>query len=467
MASGARPSSNQRNESATSAPKKTRTPRGHDHCNEYCVVCGDRACNHHYYGVAACHGCKCFFWRSVKQQQQYVCRYDKNCDISPNHRNSCRYCRFQRCLAVGMQPDAVRMQNTTRTEKRPATSSTTANNAVVSSTVLDSSTGPSSIESLELKPYIETAEAKRARADNETMVRAIFELERRVNEVADFSENETPYDLCSLDEIFSRPEILERYRTSVIYCVRLHRATTEELEFCKYRTLTKAFDMVYSLESLGMSPISIEDKITLLRNIYGQLTVFDIAYGTVQATKDRSLLCLPTGITLSTNEQIQDNSFINQGLITQIAGVLVTALSKAELTEEEAGILKAIIIANDGVQGLSVNAVEAIGALRGRLHSALHQVCSVGQSADLATQRFAALLHILSKLVMLSHDLIEQFRVRFTFQHFESEQSTTPLFYELFGDLFYQTRENSTIIENIHTLALAKAKNSPATVVTG
>ncbi|CAD5220300.1 unnamed protein product [Bursaphelenchus okinawaensis] len=465
MASGARPSSNQRDESATSSGKKTRTSRGHDHCNEFCVVCGDRACNHHYYGVAACHGCKCFFWRSVKQQQQYLCRYDKNCDISPNQRNACRYCRFQRCISVGMQPDAVRMQST-RTEKRAA-SSTTGPQPVVSSTILDSTTGPSSTESFEMKPFTETIEAKQACEDNEKLVLAILELERRVNEVADFSENETPYELCSLDEIFYRPDILERYRTSVTYCVRLHRATTEELEFCKYRTLTKAFDMVYSLEQLGMNPISIEDKITLLRHVYGQLTVFDIAYGTVQATKDQSLLCLPTGITLSTNEQIQDNSFINQSLISQIASVLVTALTKADLSEEEAALLKTIIIVNDGVQGLSVNGVEAIGSLRSRLHSALHQVCSVGRAASTATQRFAGNLHILSKLVMLSHDLIEQFRVRFTFQKFERDRSSTQLFYELFGDLFHQTRENSSIIENIHSMALSKARNSPGTVVTG
>uniref|UniRef100_A0A0N5AYY4 Nuclear receptor domain-containing protein n=1 Tax=Syphacia muris TaxID=451379 RepID=A0A0N5AYY4_9BILA len=45
------------------------------------MVCGDRACSHHYYGVAACHGCKCFFWRSVKTNAQYVCRFGGNCAI--------------------------------------------------------------------------------------------------------------------------------------------------------------------------------------------------------------------------------------------------------------------------------------------------------------------------------------------------------------------------------------------------
>ncbi|VDK17591.1 unnamed protein product [Anisakis simplex] len=78
-----------------------------------CVVCGDRACSHHYYGVAACHGCKCFFWRSVKGNAKYVCRYDGNCAINVNGRNSCRYCRFNRCLQAGMKPEDANGLSTT------------------------------------------------------------------------------------------------------------------------------------------------------------------------------------------------------------------------------------------------------------------------------------------------------------------------------------------------------------------
>nr|CAD2209546.1 unnamed protein product [Meloidogyne enterolobii] len=115
MASGAAPCSEQR--SSTGKTEKTAVGRGRrgavmnplgtGHC-EVCVVCGDAACNHHYYGVPACHGCKCFFCDPSKKMK-YICRVDGHCDINPNYRNACRYCRLQRCLKAGMQPEAVRM----------------------------------------------------------------------------------------------------------------------------------------------------------------------------------------------------------------------------------------------------------------------------------------------------------------------------------------------------------------------
>ncbi|EFO93766.1 CRE-NHR-7 protein [Caenorhabditis remanei] len=76
--------------------------------NRVCAVCGDTPAKIHY-GVLACFGCKGFFRRAVKDgRNKYVCRFERCCEVTKFERNACRYCRFRKCLFVGMNPDYVR-----------------------------------------------------------------------------------------------------------------------------------------------------------------------------------------------------------------------------------------------------------------------------------------------------------------------------------------------------------------------
>ncbi|VDN54908.1 unnamed protein product [Dracunculus medinensis] len=54
-----------------------------------CAVCSDRA-------------------RTVQKKAQYMCTGNKNCTIDKRFRSRCQYCRYQKCLAVGMVKEVVR-----------------------------------------------------------------------------------------------------------------------------------------------------------------------------------------------------------------------------------------------------------------------------------------------------------------------------------------------------------------------
>ncbi|KAF2368480.1 Nuclear hormone receptor ligand-binding domain [Trinorchestia longiramus] len=71
-----------------------------------CAICEDKASGKHY-GVFSCEGCKGFFKRTVRKELQYACRENKRCTIDRRHRNRCQYCRYNRCLAMGMKREAV------------------------------------------------------------------------------------------------------------------------------------------------------------------------------------------------------------------------------------------------------------------------------------------------------------------------------------------------------------------------
>ncbi|VBB26199.1 unnamed protein product [Acanthocheilonema viteae] len=96
---------------------------------ELCAVCSDLATGYHY-GVASCNGCKTFFRRTIVSEHTFVCQYQGNCDVNKNYnywhqdfikvlliklinvnsvdiRCACRHCRFNKCVAVGMDAKAI------------------------------------------------------------------------------------------------------------------------------------------------------------------------------------------------------------------------------------------------------------------------------------------------------------------------------------------------------------------------
>ncbi|KAL2090991.1 hypothetical protein ACEWY4_013254 [Coilia grayii] len=86
------------------ASPKTRSPASNE---GRCAVCGDNASCQHY-GVRTCEGCKGFFKRTVQKNAKYVCLANKDCPVDKRRRNRCQFCRFQKCLAVGMVKEVVR-----------------------------------------------------------------------------------------------------------------------------------------------------------------------------------------------------------------------------------------------------------------------------------------------------------------------------------------------------------------------
>ncbi|XP_051897936.1 nuclear receptor subfamily 5 group A member 2-like isoform X2 [Pristis pectinata] len=76
-------------------------------CEELCPICGDKVSGYHY-GLLTCESCKGFFKRTVQNNKHYTCVENQNCQIDKTQRKRCPYCRFQKCLTVGMKLEAVR-----------------------------------------------------------------------------------------------------------------------------------------------------------------------------------------------------------------------------------------------------------------------------------------------------------------------------------------------------------------------
>ncbi|KAI6238450.1 Nuclear receptor domain-containing protein [Aphelenchoides fujianensis] len=73
-----------------------------------CAICGDVAYTRNF-RVLSCRACAAFFRRSVALKRQYTCSRNDDCNIraSRNSRTLCRFCRFMKCVQMGMEISAI------------------------------------------------------------------------------------------------------------------------------------------------------------------------------------------------------------------------------------------------------------------------------------------------------------------------------------------------------------------------
>ena len=77
-----------------------------DKRNKYsCLICNDVA-KINSLGLAICDACAWFFRRIIRTKRQLKCKLNENCIIVKKKRDNCTYCRFKKCLSVGMTSKA-------------------------------------------------------------------------------------------------------------------------------------------------------------------------------------------------------------------------------------------------------------------------------------------------------------------------------------------------------------------------
>jgi len=98
-----------------------------------CKICAEPAARHVHYGATTCFSCRAFFRRSLQNNTaaKYVCMRQSVCEMNIKTRKNCQYCRYMKCLAVGMNPSYVlsederkrrfrKRRNNSATEEEPA-----------------------------------------------------------------------------------------------------------------------------------------------------------------------------------------------------------------------------------------------------------------------------------------------------------------------------------------------------------
>uniref|UniRef100_A0A671XDD3 Retinoic acid receptor RXR n=1 Tax=Sparus aurata TaxID=8175 RepID=A0A671XDD3_SPAAU len=293
-----------------------------------CAICGDRSSGKHY-GVYSCEGCKGFFKRTVRKDLTYTCRDSKDCMVDKRQRNRCQYCRYQKCLAMGMKREgeqAGALQHTMNmAEERQ--------------------------RNKEREGEVESTSAVNEEMPVEKILEAEMAVEQKTELHADGSSggsspNDPVTNICQAAD--------KQLFTLVEWAKRIPH----------------------------FSELPLDDQVILLRAGWNELLIASFSHRSI-SVKD--------GILLATGLHVHRNSAHSAGvgaIFDRVLTELVSKMRDMQMDKTELGCLRAIILFNPDAKGLS-NSSE-VELLRERVYASLESYCK--QKYPDQQGRFAKLL---------------------------------------------------------------------------
>lgn len=403
-----------------------------DHSSEgeestICTVCCDEASGRHY-GVVACFGCKGFFRRTVRAGKNYICRYNKKCRIDKAGRNVCRSCRFQKCLDVGMEPDAIRpdrdktgrqknpRRNTDGSIKKSSVGSITGDLPCITrynkddsdSSPSDSPSSRSNSAPLELRPSF----------IDESVLTTLSEIESIVVLLQDNVETSIQ-SLPHMGEAIVKPSIIAT-RALMNFNGAKGDADVECVSANLRRLIVFSFDYINTLRPVAdLHPI---EKLAIARHVVAPFCVMFCGHQSVAGGgPEHDSIYLPSGHKLPSSQLLFTNdSDAKKHILLEnkadyvrrnMSEMIISQFRRLQVTNTEMVALKAIMVLDPNVKGLTQESYELLAVARESVQSALfsHLVAAYGNVE--ATSRFAQLLLMIAAATRVAYTLSSFFQL--------------------------------------------------------
>ena len=358
----------------------------------YCAICSDKASGKHY-GVYSCEGCKGFFKRTVRKDLTYTCRDEKKCLIDKRQRNRCQYCRYHKCLAMGMKREAVQEERQRNKEKEGINSSQhdTSSSFKVGDFNNESNITGGLTSSLSMTPV--TGNTVASVGTLPLSLDAVREAETRC--------------LDALANLMSEP-----YEISA--------------DFFQWTTLEKHLPHIvrWALAIPYFSELNFEDQLSLLKSCWHELLITNISFkqaisqshnnqqniqpffNMANASPPMISYASPSmGSSASSSPGLFPQSGNTAICFDRLTNEIVEKMREMKIDTSEVGCLRAIVLFNPEAKGLK-NTTKVEG-FRESVYSALETACRSNHSDE--SGRFAKLLLRLPALRYFSFNIFSSF----------------------------------------------------------
>uniref|UniRef100_A0A7E5A0V4 Nuclear receptor domain-containing protein n=1 Tax=Panagrellus redivivus TaxID=6233 RepID=A0A7E5A0V4_PANRE len=344
-----------------------------------CAVCGDSPAKLHY-GTLACFGCKGFFRRAVKEgRNKYVCRYEKNCVVDKYERNSCRYCRFRRCLQVGMNPDSVRPD---RDQAGKMKLSRTKSKQILQQI--------NSFKSEKLCDLSDDDYLRMLSSQQRQLLQVLLKIDVEIPKATQLINSD------SLNK-FSLKSLINERTLFVAEQAKLQETnsnTQADQSMTALWRIVEVVDFVNSICRLALKccpqgSVTVEDKIAIVQNAYTRLVLLSLATIGIKGPENNTNFLKPLS-----NE---DNSLSMSLMANVIKPLQALTASRTELL-----LLKSIVLLDPKIRGIRPAAGDVLHELRNHANDLLMRLIkrgvSISNSSQSAYAKFANYLLVLPPL---------------------------------------------------------------------
>nr|CAD2198589.1 unnamed protein product [Meloidogyne enterolobii] len=304
---------------------------------DFCVVCNDKAIGKHY-GAVSCNGCKGFFRRTVWQNLQYSCRFSNNCKVDKTRRNACRACRFKKCLIEGMRIEAIQNER-----DRIGSTHRGAKNSV--------SDNGSKLNDLRSRSYTCMPQYHPTSAS--------FNL---FNTNTIITKPPLQYNNFSLliEEKLNGKNLLDEL-IQIDLNVQLQNNEDSKLQALEYIVL-----WVYSFSPIAQLPFN--EKSLLIQRCFN---LFILILCLQRSIKSSPLIILPNNSFFLPSNLEEENIEIATQIQLQIEVELLQPLLRINIKQSEFAFLKALLLLQPDIVGISENSKNIISQARENLINAI------------------------------------------------------------------------------------------------
>ncbi|KAH0519674.1 Peroxisome proliferator-activated receptor gamma [Microtus ochrogaster] len=392
-----------------------------------CRVCGDKASGFHY-GVHACEGCKGFFRRTIRLKLIYD-RCDLNCRIHKKSRNKCQYCRFQKCLAVGMSHNAIRFGRMPQAEKEKLLAEISSDIDQLNPESADLRALAKHLYDSYIKSFPLTKAKARAILTGKTTDKSTHLFAQHQNNWSEhrasaaMEEATQPfviYDMNSLmmgEDKIKFKHITPLQEQSKEVAIRIFQG-------CQFRSVEAVQEITeYAKNIPGFINLDLNDQVTLLK--YG---VHEIIYTMLASLMNKD------GVLISEGQGFMTREFLKSlrkpfGDFMEPKFEFAVKFNALELDDSDLAIFIAVIILSGDRPGL-LN-VKPIEDIQDNLLQALELQLKLNHPES--SQLFAK---VLQKMTDLRQIVTEHVQLLHVIKKTETDMSLHPLLQEIYKDLY-------------------------------